>query len=85
MVPLMLSRLMKVSLMLALPPPPLSPVGRLMLVWGPMSVVLLKTLGPRMFLGPLMFLNPLVLLIFLMPVILLVSLGSELLLRRPVS
>ena len=50
-----------------------------MLVWCPMSVALLKILNP------LIFLSPLMLLVFLWPVILLVPLGSELLLRRPVS
>jgi hypothetical protein len=50
-----------------------------MLAWRPMLVELL------IILRPMMFLNPLALLMFLWSVILLMPLGSELFLRRPVS
>jgi hypothetical protein len=77
--PWLVVSLMTVRLMLALPLLPLIPMGRPTLVWCRMLVALLKILGP------LALLNPVVLLTFLWSVIRLMSLGPELLLRRPVS
>ncbi len=81
--------LMMVPLTLVLPLLPLIPVGRLMLVLmsgarvvSDAGVRFRRCVALLIILGPLMFLNPLVLLIFVWSVILLVSLGSELLLRR---